>query len=144
MVEWEDMEFASLHKYIKNTSTCETVLTEHLLNSSRKPQTPRRARKIPMQLGRKKVRKKKKEGMGWDQHPWQGTEGEERLLHSEQPIHRGESSWGRKGLLGNCRKRQPSVCGRQDKARTALMVSMSVLLPCARQPKFVSPGAERG
>ena len=58
------MEFASLHKYIKNTSTCETVLTEHLLNSSRKPQTPRRARKIPMQLGRKKVRKKKKEGMG--------------------------------------------------------------------------------
>ena len=82
--------------------------------------------------------------MGGDQHPWQGTEGEERLLHSEKPIHRGESSLGRKGPLGNWRKRQPSVCGRQDKARTALMVSVSVLPLCAHQPEFVSPGAEWG
>ena len=81
--------------------------------------------------------------MGRDQHPWQGTEGEERFLHSEKPIHTGESSWGRMGPLGNWR-RQQSVCGRQDKVRTALTVRVSVLLPCAPQMSCVSPGTEWG
>ena len=33
------------HKYIKNTSTCGTTPTEHLLNAGRKPQTSQKARK---------------------------------------------------------------------------------------------------
>ena len=49
------------HKYIKNTSTCGTVLTEHLLNAGRRPQTPKRARKSPHNwVGQKKKGKKKK------------------------------------------------------------------------------------
>ena len=32
------------HKYIKNTSTCETTPTEHLLNTGRRPQTSQKAR----------------------------------------------------------------------------------------------------
>ena len=32
------------HRYIKNTSTCGTTPTEHLLNSGRRPQTSRKAR----------------------------------------------------------------------------------------------------
>ena len=39
MVEWEDVEFASPHKYIQNTSTNGTILTEHLLDTSRGPWT---------------------------------------------------------------------------------------------------------
>ena len=45
--EWEDLEFISPHKRIKNASTNGTILTEDLLNSNRGPQTPKRTRKIP-------------------------------------------------------------------------------------------------
>ena len=31
-----------LHKYIRNTSTCGTTPTEHLLNAGRRPQTPQK------------------------------------------------------------------------------------------------------
>ena len=32
------------HKYIRNTSTCGTVPTEHLLNAGRRPQSSQKAR----------------------------------------------------------------------------------------------------
>ena len=35
----------SPHKYIKNTSTCGTTPTEHLVNADRRPQTSQKARK---------------------------------------------------------------------------------------------------
>ena len=35
------------HKYIKNTSTCGTTPTEHLLNVGRRPHTSQKARKSP-------------------------------------------------------------------------------------------------
>ena len=35
------------HKYIKNTSTCGTTPTEHLLNAGRRPQTSQKARNSP-------------------------------------------------------------------------------------------------
>ena len=47
MEEEEDGEVTSLHKYMKNTSTNGTNLTEHMLNTSRGPWTPKRTRKIP-------------------------------------------------------------------------------------------------
>ena len=37
----------SPHKYIKNTSTCGTTPTEHLLNAGRRPQTSQKARNSP-------------------------------------------------------------------------------------------------
>ena len=40
--EWEDVEFISPHERTKNTSKNGTVLTEHLLNTSRGPWTPKR------------------------------------------------------------------------------------------------------
>ena len=61
MVEMEDEEFASSHKYIKNIPANGTTVTEHLLKISGKPQAPKRTRKIPTQSGRMKERKKKKE-----------------------------------------------------------------------------------
>ena len=35
------------HKYIKNTSTCGTTPTEHLLNAGRRPQDFQKGKKIP-------------------------------------------------------------------------------------------------
>ena len=42
MMEQEDVEFVTSHKYIKNSSTNGTVPTEHLLNISGRLQTPKR------------------------------------------------------------------------------------------------------
>ena len=54
----------SPHRYIKNTSTCGTTLTEHLLNADRRPQTSKRARKSPCNwVGQKKKKKKKEKGI---------------------------------------------------------------------------------
>ena len=36
-----------LHKYIRNTSTCGTTPTEHLLNAGRRPQTSQKVRNSP-------------------------------------------------------------------------------------------------
>ena len=41
------MELTFYHNYIENTTACGTVLTEHLLNAGRRPQTSERARKFP-------------------------------------------------------------------------------------------------
>lgn len=49
------------HKLIKNTSTLGKILTEHLLNTSRGPQTPEWTRKIPAQPSRMKERRREKE-----------------------------------------------------------------------------------
>ena len=46
------------HKYIKNTSTCGTTPTEHLLNPGRRPQTSQKARNSTHTLvGQKKKEK---------------------------------------------------------------------------------------
>ena len=46
------------HKYIRNTSTCGTTPTEHLLNAGRRPQTSPKARNSPRTwVGQKKKEK---------------------------------------------------------------------------------------
>ena len=46
------------HKYIRNTSTCGTTPTEHLLNDGRRPQTSQKARNSPRTwVGQKKKEK---------------------------------------------------------------------------------------
>ena len=48
------------HKYIKNTSTCGTTPTEHLLDPGRSPQTSQKARKSPRTwVGQKKKQRQK-------------------------------------------------------------------------------------
>ena len=48
------------HKYIKNTSTCGTTPTEHLLKTGRRPQTSQKARKSPCTwVGQKKKKKQR-------------------------------------------------------------------------------------
>ena len=127
------MEFLSPHSYMKNTSTNGTVLTGHLLNTSKRLWTPKRTRKIPAQLARMKEGKKEKRDQKRNQHLWWEAEGEERFLHSEKPPHGGEMSWDRKGPSGDKRGTQQTVCGRWDKVRTA---HRSVPQPCAPQPEL--------
>ena len=44
------------HRYIRNTSSCGTTPTEHLLNAGRRPQTSQKARKSPRTwVGQKKT-----------------------------------------------------------------------------------------
>ena len=46
------------HKYIRNTSTCGTTPTAHLLNAGRRPQTSQKARNSPRTwVGQKKKEK---------------------------------------------------------------------------------------
>ena len=47
------------HKYIRNTSTCGTTPTEHLLNAGRRP-CPK-GKKLPMFLGRAKEKRKNRD-----------------------------------------------------------------------------------
>ena len=48
------------HRYIRNTSTCGTTPTEHLLNAGRRPQTSQKARNSPRTwVGQKKKEKRK-------------------------------------------------------------------------------------
>ena len=48
------------HKYIKNTSTCGTASTEHLLNAGRRPQTSQKAKNCPLTwVGQKKKQRQK-------------------------------------------------------------------------------------
>lgn len=57
-------------------------------------------------MGRmKEKRKKKREAeMGWDLHPREGAEGEERLPHLGESPHQPGDELGRKGTLEALRK----------------------------------------
>ena len=48
-------------RYIRNTSTCGTTPTAHLLNAGRRPQTSNKGKKLPTYLGRAKEKTETKE-----------------------------------------------------------------------------------
>ena len=52
------------YKYIKNTSTCGTTPTEHLLKAGRRPQTSKKARNSPHTWVGQKKKRDKRVGMG--------------------------------------------------------------------------------
>ena len=47
------------HRYIRNTSTCATAPTEHLLNAGRRPQTSQKARNSPHTWAKEKKKKQR-------------------------------------------------------------------------------------
>ena len=62
------------HKYIRNTSTCGTTPTEHLLNAGRRPQTSQKARNSPRTwVGQKKKRKNRDKRIGMGPAPLGGS-----------------------------------------------------------------------
>lgn len=73
------------HKCIKNTFTNRTILTEYLLNISRKFQIPKRTRKFPSQLGRMKERREKR-NQKRDQQSLKESKVKKRFPHSEKSL----------------------------------------------------------
>ena len=104
------MEHTSPHKYIKNTSTNETVLTEHQLNTSRGPQIAKRTRKIPAQPGRMKEKK----GVRQTLHPWMGN-----WRRGEPSSPAGRPAGTHRELW---RRAQQLVSGRQNRVRPPRVV----------------------
>ena len=51
-------------KYIRNTSTCGTIPTEHLLNTGRRPQTSQKARNSPHTWVGQKKKQRQRIGTG--------------------------------------------------------------------------------
>ena len=81
-------------KYIKNTTTCGTTPTEHLLNTGRRPQTSQKARKSPHTwVGQKKKGKTETKEYGRDLHLWEGAVKEEKFPKTRKPLH-----WRRQGV----------------------------------------------
>ena len=77
------------HKYIRNTSTCWTTPTEHLLYAGRRPQTSQKARISPCTwVGQKKKEKTETKELGQDLHQWEGAVKGERFPHIRKPLHR--------------------------------------------------------
>ena len=82
------------HKYIKNTSTCGTTPTEHLLNAGRRPQASQKARNSPRTwVGQKKKEKTDTKELGQDLHFCKGAVKEEKFPHTRKPLH-----WQRQGV----------------------------------------------
>ena len=79
------MEHASSHKYIKNTPTNETALTEQLLNTRRKHRTCQRTRKIT--IIRQDDRKTKKRKPDWLCTPGGSLKRLGKFPHSENLPH---------------------------------------------------------
>ena len=76
------------HKYNKNTSTCGTIPTEHLLNTGRWPQTSKKARKYPHTWVRQKKKEKTEtKEQGQDLHIWEGAVKEEKFPHTRKALH---------------------------------------------------------
>ena len=81
------------HKYIRNTSTCGTTPTEHLLNADRRPQTSQKARNSPHTwVGKKEKEKTKTKEQGRDLNFWEGAVKEKKFPHTRKPLH-----WWRRG-----------------------------------------------
>ena len=61
------------HKYIRNTSTCGTTPTEHLLNTGRRPQTSQKARNSPHTWVGQKKKEKTDKRIGTVSAPLRGS-----------------------------------------------------------------------
>ena len=91
IVELQDAEFVSPHEYLKNTSTNGTILRENLLYISKRLQTPKRARQIPSQQGRKKKEKKKRGIKRGSSNPGRKLDDEEEEPEIKLPTSIGSS-----------------------------------------------------
>ena len=75
------------HKYIRNTSTCGTTPTEHLLNAGRRPQTSPNARNYPrIWVGQKKKEKTRDKRIGMGPAPLGGSCEGEKFPHTRKPL----------------------------------------------------------
>lgn len=139
MVEQKNVELASSHKHIKNTSTNGRILKGHLLNTSRRPQIPGRMRKISTQPGR--VKERRKDEAGQDLSPERKLEKSKVFMLWKAPSTSGVISEDREGASETQRKMQQLVCCRQNRDRPAQAIWSTTLHVPARDAR---PPAQMG
>ena len=103
------------HKYIRNTTTCGTTPTEHLLNAGRRPQTSQKARNSPGT----RVGQKKKETQRQNNRDKTCTSGRElwrrKGFHTlGSPFAGGDGQWQSGEAWEPRRREQPQGCGGQS------------------------------
>ena len=132
------------HKYIRNTSTDRTILTDHLLNSSGRLWIAERVRKIPLQpLGwRKEEKRNQNKKPAILVKSWRGggiptIRGKKK---KSKKAYSGDVCWHSKRLLGDQRRTQWTAYARQDKARNVHVVCVTVL--CCPSLSLVSSAVE--
>lgn len=120
------------HKYIRNTSTDGTILTDHLLNTRGRLWIDERVRKIPLQpLGwRKEEKRNLKKKPAILVKSWRGggiptIRGKKK----SKKAYSGDVCWHSKRLSGDQRGTQWTASARQDKARNVHVVCGSSALP---------------
>ena len=103
------------HKYIRNTSTCGTTPTEHLLKAGRRPQTSQKAGNSPHTwVGHKKKEKNRDKRIGMGPVPLGGTcKGGKVSTHEEAPSL-AEAGGGRGEASEPRRRAQQQGCRGQS------------------------------
>ena len=115
----------SSHKYIRNTSTCGTIPTEHLLNAGRRPQTSQMARNsLHTSVGQKKKEKTEDKRIGTGHAPLGGScEGGKVSTYYEVPSLAETAGWVGGGEASDpCRRAQQQGCGGQSREILAQMI----------------------
>ena len=132
-----------LHKYSRNTSTCGTAPTEHLLNAGRRPQTSQKARNSPHTwVGQKKKKQRQKNRDGTC------TSGREQWRRKGfhtlgSPFAGGDCGWRRRGASEPRRRAQPQGCGGQSGETPAQRIGANQHSP-AREACLLTRRGGRG
>ena len=114
--------------HLKNTSTCRTILTEHLLNAGSKTQISKKGKKTSTWLERTKGKKKRerrdKKGLRTGAALLRGAVKEERNLICTLggSLTCMEISWDRKGTSRPLIKAQQAVWGGKSREKTVKLI----------------------
>ena len=112
------------HKYIKNTSTCGTTHTKHLLNIGRRHRTSQKVRNSSRtRVGQKKKDKTETKELGRDLHLWEGAVKEEKFPHTRKPLHWWRRGMGWEEALEPQRRAQQQGCRGQSGEISAQRIS---------------------
>ena len=114
----EDTELVSPHQCIKNTSTNETVLTEHCWTLAEDIRLLGQEGSLPNWVGWKKE-KGRGEAAGWDMRPRARAEGKGMLPCLGSTVNSQEGQWRRKGPFRRDRTRAQQPSTQEDQGRRA-------------------------
>ena len=102
------------HKYIRNTSTCGTTSTEHLLNAGRRPQTSQKARNSPSTWGGQRKKKKQRQKIRMGPAPVGGSREGGKVSTHQEPLRGRKLRVAEGGASEPRRRAQPQGCGGQS------------------------------
>ena len=117
MAEGQDVDHNFFQKYIKNTSTCGVILTEHLLNTGRSFQTSKRERQFPGKWVGQKGKRKKREIKELGQTLGGSCERGNLSMHGKT-LHWWGDPWEQRGSFGTLEQIVATCLGRESQRKT--------------------------